>query len=65
VITPYDDTMAQHWAEVSAHRQRQGKPISSGDCWIAASALRHDLPLVTHNADHYASIPGLKIITRP
>jgi tRNA(fMet)-specific endonuclease VapC len=63
VILPFDDAMAQHWAEVYAHRGRQGKPISCGDCWIAASALRHDLTLVSHNAEHYADIMNLRLIS--
>jgi len=63
VILPCDDAMAQHRAEISAHRQRQGKPISCGDCWIAASALRHDLPLASHNAEHCVDIPGLRVVS--
>jgi len=63
VILPYDDAMARCWAEASAHRQQQGKPISCGDCWIAAAALRHGLPLVSHNGDHYVDVPNLRVIS--
>jgi predicted nucleic acid-binding protein len=28
------------------------------DAWIAANALRHDIPLLTHNRKHYEH-PGL------
>ena len=31
--------------------------------WVAATALRYRLPLVTHNPDDFQQIPGLKVIT--
>ena len=61
VVLPYDALMAQHWAEVTAHRRRLGRPIDCGDAWIAASAVRHGATLVSHNARHFAEIPGLKV----
>ncbi|HEY3260228.1 MAG TPA: type II toxin-antitoxin system VapC family toxin [Pseudonocardiaceae bacterium] len=63
VVIPYDAAMSDHWAEITAHREHLGKPIACGDCWIAAAARRHDLPLVTHNPADFADIPGLRIIT--
>ena len=63
VILPYDDAMAHHWAEVSARRQNLGRPISCGDCWIASSALRHNLPLISHNGEHYQDIPNLHVVS--
>ncbi len=63
VVLPYDSMMAQHWADITAHRRRLGRPIDCGDAWIAASALRHAASLVTHNAKDYAGIPGLNLIS--
>ncbi len=63
VVLPYDSRMADRWAEVTAHCRRAGRQVSCGDAWIAAAALRHDLALLTHNASHYAGVPGLKIIS--
>jgi predicted nucleic acid-binding protein len=63
VVLPYDSIMAQHWADVTAHRRRLGRPIDCGDAWIAASALRHDAALLTHNAMDYTDIPGLNLIS--
>ena len=31
--------------------------------WIAACALRHSIPLVTHNSKDFVGIPGLKVIS--
>jgi predicted nucleic acid-binding protein len=63
VVLPYDSMMAQHWADVTAHRRRLGRPIDCGDAWIAACALRHGAALLTHNSRDYAEIPGLNLIS--
>jgi predicted nucleic acid-binding protein len=63
VVLSYDSIMAQHWADVTAHRRRLGRPIDCGDAWIAASALRHGASLLTHNARDYANVPGLNLIS--
>src|ERR1041384_3145567 len=52
VVVPFDAPMADVWAEITVHRGRLGRPIPCGDCWIAATAVRHSIPLATHNADH-------------
>jgi tRNA(fMet)-specific endonuclease VapC len=65
VVLPADDSVTLCWAQVKAARQHVGRPISSEDCWVAATALRHDLPLLTHNATDYRDIPGLKLVTHP
>jgi predicted nucleic acid-binding protein len=64
-VLPADDSVTLHWAQVKAARGRVGRPIASEDCWVAATALRHGIPLVTHNARHYQDIPGLNLISRP
>lgn len=63
VVLPYDDGMAEAWAEVAVARERTGRPIACGDCWIAAAALRHNIPLLTHNGKDFADVPGLTLIT--
>jgi tRNA(fMet)-specific endonuclease VapC len=65
LVLTADDSVTLFWAQVKAARQRIGRPISSEDCWVAATALRHDLPLLTHNATDYHDIPGLKLVTHP
>jgi predicted nucleic acid-binding protein len=64
VILPFDAALTDTWARIAAHRSSLGKPIECGDCWIAATAVRHRISLVTHNAGHYAAIPDLEVITR-
>ena len=65
LILPYDSRTTEAWAMATAHRTRIGQPIECGDAWIAAAALRHDIPLVTHNARHYRDIAGLKVVSHP
>ena len=49
--------------EYAGVRAIKGHPINAGDAWIAATALRHDLPLVTHNRSDFEHIPGLAVIS--
>lgn len=62
VVIPYDHEIAQRYGEIIAHCKRSGRPISCADAWIAACALRYNIPLVTHNTKHFVNIPGLHII---
>ncbi|MGD1902014.1 MAG: type II toxin-antitoxin system VapC family toxin [Geitlerinemataceae cyanobacterium] len=57
-----DRPLCQTWAQVRAERQHSGQPISPQDAWIAATALRHNLPLVTHNRKDYLGIPELQLL---
>jgi|SRR6266481_4052942 len=61
-VLPYDDALAWKWAELVSKTCR-GRPMSLQDSWIAATALRHGMPLVSHNAKHFEKIPGLNLIT--
>jgi predicted nucleic acid-binding protein len=38
-----------------------GPPLADADLQIAATALLHDLELVTGNVKHFKRVPGLKI----
>ena len=63
LVLPFDDALARRWAEMSVQLKRAGRGISDADGWIAATALRHDVALVTHNRKHFEHIPGLKLIS--
>jgi len=64
VVLPSDEETCRYWAKV---RSMKGQPISDSDAWIAATTLRYNMPLVTHNVKHFAHLQefGLKIITVP
>lgn len=63
VIVPYDYEIAKHYAHVATHLKRSGRKRSLNDVWIAATALRHDIPLVTHNRKDFDNITGLTVIS--
>ncbi|MGA3072952.1 MAG: hypothetical protein ABSG56_04590 [Bryobacteraceae bacterium] len=47
-----------------SHRERaQGRPISSSDAWIAATALVLPTPLVTNNPKDYCHLDNLQLIS--
>ncbi|MGO9263069.1 MAG: PIN domain-containing protein [Bryobacteraceae bacterium] len=48
VVLPYSRRLRTMWAEVTVAAQARGFRIECADAWIAATALRHDVPLVTH-----------------
>lgn len=62
-VFAWEDALASVWAEVVDGALRRGRPIQVGDAWIAATALLHGLPLVTHNPGDYAGVAGLRLLT--
>ena len=61
LVIPYDHDIARCYGRIVAGRK--GRPISCADAWIAACAVRHDIPLVTHNAKDFDVIADLHVIT--
>jgi predicted nucleic acid-binding protein len=61
-VLPYDDALAWCWAELVG-KTRRGRPMSLQDSWIAATAIRHAMPIVTHNRKHFENVPGLTVIS--
>ncbi|NEO88080.1 MAG: type II toxin-antitoxin system VapC family toxin [Spirulina sp. SIO3F2] len=62
LIIPVDQPLCWEWAKIRAERQRVGQPISSQDAWVAATARRHELPLITHNGQDFRNIANLHIL---
>ena len=63
VVLPYSRKLCTLWADVTVAAQSRGCRIECADAWIAATALRHDVPLVTHNRSDYLGVPDLKLIS--
>ena len=48
----------------NARRLREsGQLIGSNDLWIGCTAIRHGVPLVTRNDQHFDRISGLTVLT--
>ncbi|HKP11692.1 MAG TPA: type II toxin-antitoxin system VapC family toxin [Blastocatellia bacterium] len=58
-----NDALCHHWAEIVDSGKRRGHSIQPGDAWIAATAILHKVPLVTHNGKDFAGVEGLTIIS--
>lgn len=64
VSLPYDREVGWAWARIMARCSQVGRTIAPSDGWIAATAVRHDIPLVTHNLKHFrapAELCGLRL----
>jgi tRNA(fMet)-specific endonuclease VapC len=64
LVIPYDFDMAKTWAKVATHCKLAGRRLESGDAWIAATAVRYQIPLLTHDRDLVGlNYPGLHVIS--
>ena len=61
IIIPIDMELCRRWGMLRAKQQANGQTIAPQDAWIAASALHHAIPFITHNPDHFRTIPGLEV----
>ncbi|MBI2760646.1 MAG: type II toxin-antitoxin system VapC family toxin [Chloroflexi bacterium] len=56
-----DETVASHFAVIRAYLRRTGQMISDVDVVVAATALVHDLTVLTFNRRHFSRIPELRL----
>ena len=61
-VLPWTEEVDWHYGTVFRHLQINGQLIGSNDLWIAATALAHDVPLVTANTAHFRRVPGLRFL---
>jgi tRNA(fMet)-specific endonuclease VapC len=61
VVLPITDEIIIQAADLYALLHQESQLISDADILIAATALRHNLVMVTENVDHFRRIPGLRI----
>jgi tRNA(fMet)-specific endonuclease VapC len=60
-VLPLNRLIMQRFARLRGTLRQQGISLSDPDLLIAATAIDHDLVLVTGNARHFERIPGLKL----
>ncbi len=56
-----DRDIAWKAAQISRHLRSAGRAIGDNDLWIAATAIHHQLPLVTRNTQHFQRIADLML----
>ena len=63
---PSDAALAKEWgrlvAEAMTLSHPLGQPHHANDAWIAATARRLGVPLVTGNTGHFQDMPGLTVV---
>jgi tRNA(fMet)-specific endonuclease VapC len=60
-ILPFDEQAAEPYSVLRAHLEGIGAMIGGNDALIAATALAHDLVVVTNNDKEFARVPGLRV----
>ena len=58
---PIDGQVGDAWAGLVARLRDAGRRMPINDSWLAATALTHDMPIVTQDAD-FVDVPGLRVI---
>jgi predicted nucleic acid-binding protein len=61
---PIDETVARSWALLRVHLVKNKRRLNVNDLWIAATALAHDIPVVTQNDDFgpIDTVAGLSVL---
>ena len=53
--------IVEKFAEIRSYLRRRGELISDFDMLLGATALHHDLTVLTYNKRHFERIPDLKL----
>ena len=61
VVVPADETITARWASLMCEQIIRGKAMSIPDAWAAATALVHDIPILTNDGD-FDNLPGLTVL---
>ena len=60
-VLPLNRTIMKRFARIRGQLRRQGLTVHDPDLLIAATALTHDLTLVTRNVRHFQRVPDLDL----
>jgi predicted nucleic acid-binding protein len=60
-ILPVNEAVSERWGVLEGERQLRGMPLNTADGLIAATAIEHDLTLVTCNSKDFTGL-DVKII---
>ncbi len=60
-VFPIDEDVGLIYGGLTRRLRAVGRLIGTNDLWIAATALRHDVPLVTADVDHFRRVPALQV----
>ena len=61
---PVDEAVSDAWALLVSRLRGAGRKVPINDSWIAATALAHQVPIVTQDAD-YDAMPDVEVVRLP
>jgi predicted nucleic acid-binding protein len=63
-VLTVDETVAASWALLRVHLAESGRRLNVNDLWIAATALAHQIPVITQDDDFSPvdEVGGLQVI---
>ena len=59
--TPLQGAVMERFGQLKASLEKRGERLADADLLIAATALEHNLTLVTGNLKHFQRVQGLKM----
>jgi predicted nucleic acid-binding protein len=60
-VLPFDTDIAKVFGRIRAHLEDRGMILPDADIQIAATAIGHNVELITGNVRHFKRISGLKL----
>ncbi len=60
-VTALPESAGDHYGDIRATLQREGRTIGSNDLWLAAHARSEGWTMVTNNAREFNRVPGLMV----
>lgn len=61
VILPVTPAIIEHFIAIKVQLETSGEKLEDFDLLIAATAIEHNLTLVTGNKKHFSRVPGLSL----
>ena len=61
-LLPVDEDVALAYARVARELRAGGHLLGTNDLWVAATSLRHGLPLVTSDVERFRRVGGLEVL---
>jgi tRNA(fMet)-specific endonuclease VapC len=62
VVLPITADACWEYGRAYRYLRDNGQLVGANDLWIAATAIAHDLPLLTRNEREFRRVPGLRVV---